>query len=145
MNAGRCEQWGWHGGRRNLPQDESKCVQCGSELGLPCPTEKGRGLRTIEGIVPVELKPSNKPPARIGVYPNHVIQNLAHCVRVEEQLKAKVPYGLVIYAGQQVRRMELTTANREWLIRIIAEVKAARFKKSLRLISSVMIQSLISL
>ena len=91
MTARRCEQSGWHGGRHHLPQDESKCVQSGSELGLPCPTEKGRGLRTIEGIVPVELKPSNKPPARGGVYPNHTIQNLAYCVLVEEQLEAKVP------------------------------------------------------
>ena len=65
MTARRCEQSGWHGGRHHLPQDESKCVQSGSELGLPCPTEKGRGIRTIEGIVPVELKPSNKPPARV--------------------------------------------------------------------------------
>lgn len=86
-------------------------------------------IRTIDGIVPVELKHSNRPPARGGVYPNHMIQNLAYCVLVEEQLKATVPYGLVIYGGQQVRRVELTAANREWLMRTIAAVKAARLSK----------------
>ena len=87
-------------------------------------------IRTSEGVVPVELKHSNKPPARGGVYPNHMIQNLAYCVLVEEQLKAKVPYGLVIYGGEQVRRVELTEANREWLMRTIAEVKTARLAKA---------------
>jgi CRISPR-associated exonuclease Cas4 len=87
-------------------------------------------IRTIDGIVPVELKHSNRPPARRGVYPNHMIQNLAYCVLVEDQLKAKVPYGLVIYGGQQVRRVELTTANREWLMHTIAAVRTARLAKA---------------
>jgi CRISPR/Cas system-associated exonuclease Cas4 (RecB family) len=86
-------------------------------------------IRTVDGIVPVELKHSNRPPARGGVYPNHMIQNLAYCVLVEEQLKERVPYGLVIYGGQQVRRVELTASNREWLMRTIAAVKAARLAK----------------
>lgn len=86
-------------------------------------------IRTVDGIVPVELKHSNKPPARGGVYPNHMIQNLAYCVLVEEEMKTKVPYGLVIYGGQQVRRVELTAANREWLMGMIAAVKAARLAK----------------
>jgi CRISPR/Cas system-associated exonuclease Cas4 (RecB family) len=86
-------------------------------------------IRTIDGIVPVELKHSNRPPARGGVYPNHMIQNLAYCVLVEEQLKEIVPFGLVIYGGQQVRRVELTPANREWLTHTIAAVKAARLAK----------------
>jgi CRISPR/Cas system-associated exonuclease Cas4 (RecB family) len=59
-----------------------------------------------------------------------MIQNLAYCVLVEEQLKAKVPYGLVIYGGQQVRRVELTEVNREWLMRTIAAVRAARLAKA---------------
>jgi hypothetical protein len=33
------------------------------------------------GIVPVELKKSKRPPTRGGVYPNHMIQNLAYCAR----------------------------------------------------------------
>jgi CRISPR-associated exonuclease Cas4 len=86
-------------------------------------------IRTIDGIVPVELKHSNRPPARGGVYPNHMIQNLVYCVLVEEQLKAKVPYGLVIYGGEQVRRVELTAENREWLMRTIDAVRAARVAK----------------
>jgi CRISPR-associated exonuclease Cas4 len=86
-------------------------------------------IRTIDGVVPVELKHSNRPPARGGVYPNHMIQNLAYCVLVEEQLREKVPYGLVIYGGQQVRRIELTDANREWLMCTVAALRAARLAK----------------
>jgi hypothetical protein len=33
-------------------------------------------IRTSEGVVPVELKLSSRPPARGEVYPNHMIQNL---------------------------------------------------------------------
>jgi hypothetical protein len=33
----------WHAGEHRLPQDESKSVQAGGELGLPSSTEKWRG------------------------------------------------------------------------------------------------------
>lgn len=86
-------------------------------------------IRTAEGIVPVELKKSKRPPARGEVYPNHMIQNLAYCALVEEQLGERVPYGLVIYEGQQVRRVEFTDCNRKWLMHTIAAVQAARLQK----------------
>ena len=86
-------------------------------------------IRTADGIVPVELKKSKRPPARGEVYPNHMIQNLAYCALVEEQLKERVPYGLVIYAGKQVRRVEFTDSNRKWLMNTIAAVQAARLAK----------------
>src|SRR5260370_9033364 len=86
-------------------------------------------ISTADGIVPVELKKSKRPPARGEVYPNHMIQNLAYCALVEEQLGEQVPYGLVIYAGQQVRRVEFTDSNRKWLIDTIAAVQAARLRK----------------
>jgi len=86
-------------------------------------------IRTADGIVPVELKKSKRPPARGEVYPNHMIQNLAYCALVEEQLRERVPYGLVIYAGQQVRRVEFTDSNRKWLMHTIAAVQAARLRK----------------
>ena len=86
-------------------------------------------IRTSEGIVPVELKNSKRPPARDEVYPNHMIQNLAYCALVEEQLGERVPYGLVIYAGQQVRRVEFTDSNRQWLMNTIAAVQAAHLAK----------------
>jgi CRISPR-associated exonuclease Cas4 len=86
-------------------------------------------IRTADGIVPVELKTSKRPPARGEVYPNHMIQNLAYCALVEEQLRGPVPYGLVIYAGQQVRRVEFTDSNRRWLTDMIAAVQAARLRK----------------
>src|SRR5437899_2064304 len=86
-------------------------------------------IRTADGIVPVELKKSKRPPARGEVYPNHMIQNLAYCALVEEQLSERVPYGLVIYAGQQVRRVEFTDSNRTWLMDTIAAVQQARLRK----------------
>jgi CRISPR/Cas system-associated exonuclease Cas4 (RecB family) len=83
-------------------------------------------IRTPEGVVPVELKKSKKPPTRGEVYPNHRIQNLAYCALVEDQMRVRVPYGLVIYAGQQVRRVEYTEASRRWLVQVIEEVGRAR-------------------
>jgi CRISPR-associated exonuclease Cas4 len=83
-------------------------------------------IRTSDGIVPVELKKSKRPTARGEVYPNHMIQNLAYCALVEEQFGERVPYGLVIYAGHQVRRVEFTDSNRTWLLQTIAAVQAAR-------------------
>ena len=40
-------------------------------------------IRNADGIIPVELKKSARPPARGGVYPNHLIQVLAYIVLVE--------------------------------------------------------------
>jgi CRISPR/Cas system-associated exonuclease Cas4 (RecB family) len=42
------------------------------------------------------------------------------------ELHVRVPYGLVIYKGQQVRRVEFNDASRKWLLEIIAEVQQAR-------------------
>ena len=75
-------------------------------------------IRIPEGVVPVELKRSRKAPARGEVYPNHRIQNLAYCALVEDQMRVRVPYGLVIYAGHQVRRVEYTDASRAWLAQV---------------------------
>ena len=83
-------------------------------------------IRIADGTVPVELKKSSKPPARGEVYPNHMIQALAYCALVEDQMKERVPYALVIYAGQQVRRVDFTNNRREWLARAIHEVELAR-------------------
>jgi CRISPR-associated exonuclease Cas4 len=85
-------------------------------------------IRTGDGVIPMELKHPSRPPARGGVYPNHKIQSLAYCALVEDQLKAKVPYGLVVYAGQQVRRVEFNEVNRQWLLETIAQVEKARLE-----------------
>jgi hypothetical protein len=55
-----------------------------------------------------------------------MIQNLAYCALVEDQMQMQVPYGLVIYAGEQVRRVEYNEVNRLWLHKVIAEVRMAR-------------------
>jgi CRISPR-associated exonuclease Cas4 len=74
----------------------------------------------------VELKNSSRRPARDGVYPNHMIQALAYCVLVEDQMNVRVPYALIIYAGQQVRKVEFTEERRQWLLQTILEVEVAR-------------------
>ena len=43
MSAGRCKESGWHAGRHDLAQDESKHAQAVSEFGLHCSTEKCSG------------------------------------------------------------------------------------------------------
>ena len=83
-------------------------------------------VRTADGTVPVELKNSSKPPARGQVYANHMIQALAYCVLVEDQMKVRVPYALVIYAGQQIRKVPFTDERRRWLLQTIREVEVAR-------------------
>ena len=89
-------------------------------------------IRTTEGVVPVEFKRSKKAPAGGGIYPNHAIQNLAYCALVEDQMHVRVPYGLVIYAGRQVRRVEYNDANKRWLAEVIAEVRYAAGLPSVR-------------
>jgi CRISPR-associated exonuclease Cas4 len=83
-------------------------------------------VRTTDGTVPVELKNSSKPPARGEVYANHMIQALAYCALVEDQMKVHVPYALVIYAGQQIRKVPFTDERRQWLLKTIHEVEVAR-------------------
>ena len=58
-----------------------------------------------------------------------MIQNLAYGALVEDQMKERVPYGLVVYAGKQVRRVEFTESNRKWLMQTISAVQAARLQQ----------------
>jgi len=44
MSAGGCEESGWDAGQHDLAQDELKGLQAGCELGLPCSSEKCRGI-----------------------------------------------------------------------------------------------------
>ncbi|MBV8672744.1 MAG: Dna2/Cas4 domain-containing protein [Acidobacteriaceae bacterium] len=87
-------------------------------------------IRMAEGIVPVELKKSNKPPARGGVYPSHMIQAPGYCALVEEQMQVTAPYALVIYAGQQVRRVDFTEERRKWLLDTICQLECAGKRRS---------------
>jgi CRISPR-associated exonuclease Cas4 len=83
-------------------------------------------IRTVTGIVPVELKNASKPPARGEVYPSHMIQALAYCALVEDQIKIPAPYALVIYAGQQVRPVEFNEQRRRWPLDTIRQIELAR-------------------
>ena len=87
-------------------------------------------VRVAGGIVPVELKKSSKPPARGETYPSHMIQAVAYCALVEDQMKISAPYALVIYAGQQVRRVDFTEQRRRWLLHTIRELELARDRQT---------------
>jgi len=83
-------------------------------------------IRTADGIVPVELKKSGRPPARGGVYPNHLIQILAYIVLVRENYREHVPYGLVIYGNAVAVKVIPTAEDLEWLARTVQEIRVAR-------------------
>ncbi len=83
-------------------------------------------IRNQDGIIPVELKKSARPPARGGVYPNHLIQVLAYIVLVREHYGERVPYGLVLYGDEEPRKVYATPENIAWLEAVIAEVKRAQ-------------------
>lgn len=83
-------------------------------------------IRNADGIIPVELKNSARPPARGGVYPNHLIQVLAYVVLVREHYGEQVPYGLVLYGNEEARKVYPTPENIAWLERIVTEMKRAR-------------------
>ncbi len=83
-------------------------------------------IRTADGIVPVELKKSARPPARGGVYPNHLIQVLAYIVLVREHYGEDVPYGLVIYGDKTARKVIPTPENLAWFAEVVQQVRSAR-------------------
>jgi CRISPR/Cas system-associated exonuclease Cas4 (RecB family) len=83
-------------------------------------------IRTRDGIVPVELKRTAHPPSGEGVYPNHMIQVLAYCVLVEENYREPVPYGLVLYGGNEARKVYLTEDRLAWLIGVMDELRHAQ-------------------
>jgi CRISPR/Cas system-associated exonuclease Cas4 (RecB family) len=83
-------------------------------------------IRNSDGIIPVELKNSARPPANDGVYPNHLIQVLAYIVLVRENYKEPVPYGLVIYSGETARKVVPTQENLAWFASVVNEVRAMR-------------------
>lgn len=83
-------------------------------------------IRNADGIIPVELKKSARPPSRGGVYPNHLIQVLAYIILVRESYGEQVPYGLVIYGGETARKVIPTPENLAWFGEVVAAVRAAR-------------------
>ena len=83
-------------------------------------------IRTAEGIIPVELKKSARPPSRGGVYPNHLIQVLAYIILVREHYAENVPYGLVVYADEAARKVLPTAENLAWFREVVDQVRRAR-------------------
>jgi CRISPR/Cas system-associated exonuclease Cas4 (RecB family) len=83
-------------------------------------------IRTADGIIPVELKKSARPPSGGGVYPNHLIQVLAYIVLVRENYPEEVPYGLVIYGDEAARKILPTLGNLAWFAEVVNEVRVAR-------------------
>ena len=89
-------------------------VYC-SQASYPVSPENGLLIRTPDGIVPVELKKSTKPPARGGIYPNHMIQDAAYCAPVEDQTPNAGARWTGDLCGEYVRRFEYNEVNRLWL------------------------------
>ena len=83
-------------------------------------------IRTAEGIIPVELKKSARPPSRGGVYPNHLIQVLAYIVLVRQHYSENVPYGLVVYGDEAARKVLPTVENLAWFAEVVDQVRWAR-------------------
>lgn len=83
-------------------------------------------IRTADGIIPVELKKSARPPSRGGVYPNHLIQVLAYIVLVREHYGESVPYGLVVYGDEAARKVLPTPENLTWFAQVVDQVRLAR-------------------
>ena len=83
-------------------------------------------IRTAEGIIPVELKKSARPPSRGGVYPNHLIQVLAYIVLVRERYNENVPCGLVVYGNEAARKVLPIAENLAWFAEVIDQVRRAR-------------------
>jgi len=83
-------------------------------------------IDTGSGVVPLELKQSTIAPRAPEAYDNHRAQLLAYCLLAEEVLGRPVPYGIVRYQGADDRIVRNEAGNREWLIRILNEVSAAR-------------------
>ena len=83
-------------------------------------------IRNADGIIPVELKKSARPPARGGIYPNHLIQVLAYIVLVREHYGEQVPYGLVLYGAEEARKVYPTPENLAWLESVLKQVRQAR-------------------
>ena len=55
-------------------------------------------LENNEEMIPVDVKSGRKPEAPFF---NHVLQNAAYCFLVEEQLKTKVPHGIIRYGMKE--------------------------------------------
>ena len=55
-------------------------------------------LENNEETIPVDVKSGRKPEAPFF---NHVLQNAAYCFLVEEQLKTKVPHGIIRYGMEE--------------------------------------------
>ncbi len=83
-------------------------------------------IRTAEGIIPVELKKSARPPSHGGIYPNHLIQVLAYIVLVREHYNEPVPYGLVVYGDEAARKVLPTIENLAWFAEVVEQVHRAR-------------------
>ncbi len=83
-------------------------------------------IRNVDGIIPVELKKAARPPARGGVYPNHLIQVLAYIVLVRENYSERVPYGLVLYGNKEARKVYPTPENIAWFESVLMQVRHAR-------------------
>lgn len=83
-------------------------------------------LMTDDGVVPVEVKSTTRPPRLGRVHPSHKAQILAYCAIVGESLGERIPYGLVIYRDGIPRRVIPTAKNMAWMQQMANSLRAGR-------------------
>lgn len=79
-------------------------------------------VQTPQGIVPVEVK-SGAAPAQPRE--GHVLQLVAYCLLVEEQIGQRVPHGIIQYADKQFA-IDYTPALKAELLRVMGEMRDAQ-------------------
>jgi len=81
-------------------------------------------LEVNGGVVPVELKSGSRP-LRAMPYDSHLLQLAAYCLLCEEDLGARVRYGIVRYRDGEIR-VDYTDELRAELLDVLAEMRATR-------------------
>jgi CRISPR-associated exonuclease Cas4 len=81
-----------------------------------------RLVRTDEGLIPEEWKPSKR------VYPSHRAQLGAYFLLVEEEYGERPPYGVVVLGDGSRVRVENTEALRSEVLAVAAKIREHRRK-----------------
>ena len=87
-------------------------------------------LKTVEGIVPVELKSRECP--RSGPRASDIAQLTAYCVLVEDALGHPPSHGVIQYANHSSQQIEYTEHGRERILQILEEMREARDSRKVR-------------
>jgi CRISPR-associated exonuclease Cas4 len=82
-----------------------------------------RVVRTVDGIMPVELKSGNAP--RTGPYEAQVAQLAVYCLLIEEEFKTTVKEGVIQYSDRSIT-VKFDDRMRSWILALVEEVREAK-------------------